>query len=75
MVCCCTAASNCSDLWKYSNGNWTWIAGDTEPRHLPVYGIMGVSDALNVPPSIEWNSGASHLDTLFSFGGVPYPGT
>ena len=47
-----------NDLWKYSvaTNMWTWMRGDTLPicgwvvKH---YGIRGVEDSLNNPPSMD----------------------
>jgi hypothetical protein len=38
-----------NDLWKFSNNQWTWISGSSQPDQPPVYGTLGVAAAANVP--------------------------
>lgn len=39
-----------NDLWKYSNGEWTWMSGSDQVCQEPgVYGTLGVPSAANVP--------------------------
>lgn len=38
-----------SDLWKYSGGEWTWVAGPNVWGQNAVYGTRGVAGAGNTP--------------------------
>ncbi len=38
-----------NDLWKYANGQWTWVAGSNTGNQAGVYGILGVPAASNTP--------------------------
>lgn len=38
-----------SDLWKYSNGQWTWMAGPALKNQNGVYGTQRISAASNLP--------------------------
>ena len=38
-----------NDLWKYSGGEWTWMAGSNLPGHLGDYGIQGTASPNNAP--------------------------
>ena len=38
-----------NDLWKYSNGNWTWISGNNSNNAVGVYGSKGISSSSNYP--------------------------
>jgi N-acetylneuraminic acid mutarotase len=60
-----------NDLWKYSNGEWTWVSGSNQTEQPGIYGTKGVPAPGNVPGGRQ-----SHLcwiDTsgsLWVFGGV-----
>ena len=38
-----------SDLWRYSGGEWTWVAGPDTPDGKGVYGAEGTAAADNYP--------------------------
>lgn len=40
-----------NDLWRYNptNGEWTWISGDSTVNEAAVFGTMGVPSANNTP--------------------------
>ncbi len=38
-----------NDLWKYSNGEWTWMGGSNLADQNGAYGTLGTSSAANVP--------------------------
>ena len=38
-----------SDLWKYSNGEWTWMGGPNVINQKGIYGTKGVAGAANTP--------------------------
>jgi len=60
-----------NDLWEYSNHQWTWISGSSQPNQPPVYGMLGAASAANVPGA---RSGAmTWVDAnndLWLFGGL-----
>ena len=60
-----------SDLWKYSGGTWTWIAGPTLWGQDAVYGAQGVAAAGNTPGDrhgeVTWTDATG---TLWLFGGL-----
>ncbi len=37
-------------LWRYTNGQWTWVAGSNTANQKGVYGILGVPAASNNAP-------------------------
>jgi hypothetical protein len=62
-----------NDLWKYSNGQWTWVAGSNLINQPGVYGTQGMASPDNVPRAR--NSGVSWVDAsgnLWLFGGGAY---
>ena len=38
-----------NDLWKYSNGEWTWVSGSNTVGTTGVYGTKGISSPSNYP--------------------------
>jgi len=44
-----TIAGFGNDLWKYSNGQWTWISGANVGGQSPTYGTEGTLDPGNTP--------------------------
>ena len=38
-----------NDLWKYSNGSWTWISGNNIAGVAGVYGTQGIPSTSNHP--------------------------
>ena len=54
-----------NDLWKYSNGSWTWISGNKTVSVFGVYGTKGVPSPSNYPGSRY--SPAASIDSLGSF--------
>lgn len=38
-----------SDLWEYSNGQWTWMGGSNLANQKGVYGTLGTPSANNIP--------------------------
>jgi hypothetical protein len=59
-----------NDLWKYSNGKWTWVGGSTQACQTGTYGTLGTPSATNVPGartgSVGW---ADKSGNLWLFGG------
>jgi hypothetical protein len=72
-------AGNLGDLWRYGNGEWTWMAGSNiaaQPgiagawQGAAVYGTEGVPAPGNTPGMREWASGwADSSGSLWLFGG------
>ncbi len=62
-----------NDLWKYSGGQWTWIAGSNLADQPAVYGTQGTAAPGNVPGprggSASWTDPAGNL---WLFGGGTY---
>jgi N-acetylneuraminic acid mutarotase len=62
-----------NDLWKYSNGEWTWEAGSNLANQNGVYGTEGMASAANGPGGR--NAASTWTDTsgaLWLFGGTGY---
>lgn len=62
-----------NDLWKYSNGEWTWENGSSQACQEPgVYGTLGVPSASNYPgartDAVGWIDKSGNL---WLFGGWP----
>jgi hypothetical protein len=60
----------CSDLWKYSNGQWTWMAGPNLAAQIGVYGTQGLPAPANVPGGRS--TGLASIDpsgNVWLFGG------
>ncbi|HEY3826392.1 MAG TPA: hypothetical protein VGL82_17630 [Bryobacteraceae bacterium] len=65
-----------NDLWKYSGGEWTWVApampsdGSQFVNELGLYGTKTVGDTANAPGSREQGMGwADASGNLWLFGG------
>lgn len=62
-----------NDLWKYDivTNEWTWMSGNNDGTSPSEYGIRGVSDPTNLPPSkrnaYTWTSTDGDL---WMFGGL-----
>jgi hypothetical protein len=60
-----------NDLWKYSNGQWTWVSGSNLANQPGSYGTEGTAAPSNVLGAR--NGGMSWIDAsgdLWLFGGV-----
>ena len=60
-----------NDLWKYSNGEWTWVSGSDQTCQEPgVYGTLGIPSATNYPGArtgaVGWTDRSGNL---WLFGG------
>jgi N-acetylneuraminic acid mutarotase len=65
------AQGDLNDLWKYSNGQWTWVSGSNQTEQAGVYGTQGSAAVANVPGA-RWLA-ASWVDStgnFWIFGGV-----
>jgi N-acetylneuraminic acid mutarotase len=59
-----------NDLWKYSNGQWTWVAGSNLANQDGVYGTQGVPAPGNIPGGRTWAVGwADSSGNFWLFGG------
>lgn len=69
-----------NDLWEFSGGEWTWVAGANTVNQTATYGTQGAPAATNVPGA-RWNSAAwadtdlSGNSRLWLFGGQGYDAT
>ncbi|MFZ0393492.1 MAG: kelch repeat-containing protein [Terracidiphilus sp.] len=62
---------NLNDLWKYSGGQWTWMAGSDQSSQTGIYGKQGTPSAGNVPGAREWAVGwTDKSGNLWLFGGI-----
>jgi hypothetical protein len=60
-----------NDLWKYSNGEWTWMNGSNECCPSGTYGTQGIAAAPNVPGSrISAATSTDAAGNFWLFGGV-----
>lgn len=62
-----------SDLWKYtqSNGQWTWVSGNSLQDQVAVYGTKGTGSTSNIPGPRD--TAVSWIDlsgNLWLFGGL-----
>jgi hypothetical protein len=71
-----TTQGNLNDLWKYSNGEWTWMGGSNVANQTGTYGTKGTPAPGNVPGTR--NSAVSWTDAngnFWLFGGSGYDST
>lgn len=66
-------SSELGDLWKFQDGQWTWMGGSTDENAASVFGTTGVSDPANRPAGrvggILW---AGNDGSIWLFGGMRY---
>lgn len=73
-----------NDLWEWDGKTWTWIAGPNSESVQGSYGVIGVADPSNLPPSrplaASWvdddgnfwlfgGTGSSYLNDLWKWDG------
>ncbi len=63
-----------NDLWKYSNGTWAWITGDSSSGNgSAVYGTQGTPSILTCPGgrgnAVNWIDSSG---SLWLLGGEGY---
>ncbi len=67
-----------NDLWKFSNGKWTWMGGSNQTEQAGVYGTIGVAAASSIPgaryQAASWTDAAGNL-WLFGGLGIDSDGT
>ena len=62
-----------NDLWKYSNGEWTWISGNKSSVIAAVYGTQGVPLTSNYPGGRNsMGFGIDSSGSIWIFGGFIY---
>ncbi len=62
-----------NDLWKFSNGEWTWIAGSSVCCQQGIYGTEGTPDPQNAPGArVESSTWIDQSGNLWLFGGFGY---
>ena len=62
-----------NDLWKYSNGSWTWISGNNTIDAPGVYGTKGIPSTSNHPGAREaMGFLIDSSDSIWMFGGLGY---
>jgi N-acetylneuraminic acid mutarotase len=64
-----------NDVWKYSGGEWTWMAGPNVANKPGVYGTLGVASPANVPGarvgSVNWTDKSGNFWLFGGFGFDP----
>jgi N-acetylneuraminic acid mutarotase len=66
-----TTSGMLNDLWKYSAGQWTWMAGSKVTNQVGVYGTQGTATPSNVPGArYGMSSWTDASGNLWLFGGV-----
>ena len=62
-----------NDLWKYSNGSWTWISGSNFVDANGTYGTQGVASTSNHPGARQaMGFGIDSSGSIWMFGGFGY---
>lgn len=64
-----SAVGYLNDLWKYSDGEWTWVDGSNLVNQPGVYGVLGQFSASNVSGARFWASASISGGNLWLFGG------
>jgi hypothetical protein len=63
-----------NDLWKYSAGQWTWMAGSNRTDQSGIYGTQGTAAASNTPgaraEAITWTDATGNLGCLAGMAGT-----
>jgi N-acetylneuraminic acid mutarotase len=61
-----------NDLWKYSDGEWTWVSGSNLTEQAGNYGVRGIAASGNVPgaryQAVSWADGSGSLWIFGGFG-------
>jgi hypothetical protein len=71
----CNGGTNAwyNDLWRFSGGQWAWIAGSNTTDQPGAYGTVGVAAAGNAPGArygaVGWSDAAGNF---WLFGGTGY---
>ena len=61
-----------NDLWKYSNGEWTWMGGSNVANQKGIYGTLGTAAASNIPgardSAVTWTDPSGNVWLFGGFG-------
>ena len=61
---------NLNDLWKFTNGQWAWMAGSNVTDQAGIYGTRGVTDPTNSPGArVNAATWTDSVGNLWLFGG------
>lgn len=67
-----------NDLWKFSQGEWTWMGGSDLSNQVGTYGSVGTASATNAPgarfAAVTWTDSSGNV-WLFGGGGYDSVGT
>jgi len=62
-----------NDLWKYNNGNWTWVGGANFHNQNGNYGPLGSALSTNYPGARNYSTGCVDLlGNYWMYGGQGY---
>jgi hypothetical protein len=65
-----------NDLWKYANGEWTWMSGSNLVNQNGSYGVEGMLAPGNIPGArFALNGWVDANGNLWLFGGYGFPQT
>jgi hypothetical protein len=56
-------------VWKFDGANWTWVAGSSSPKAVPVFGTTGSFSASNTPGARLNFALAQAPDGFYVYGG------
>lgn len=66
------AQGELADLWKYSNGQWTWMSGANVIGQEPIFGVEGKPATANTPGTLSgevtWTDSSGNLWMLGGYG-------
>ncbi len=62
-----------NDFWKYSGGEWTWVAGSKMTGSHGTFGTKGTPSPSNIPSSRQSSkTWVDSSDNFWLFGGIGY---
>jgi hypothetical protein len=62
-----------NDLWEYSAGQWTWVAGSNTVGQQGIYGTLGTAAPANIPGArLQASSWLDSTGNFWLFGGDGY---
>lgn len=69
----CCEESGLNDLWKFSDGQWTWMSGSNIGDQAGAYGTLGTAASGNVPGGRQGAVGWTDVSgNLWLFGGYGF---
>ena len=67
------ATSELNDLWKFSNGQWSWMGGSNVANQRGEYGTQGTPSSSNIPGARSLATASTDTSgNLWLFGGTGY---